>query len=73
MITQYEIDKLRNNLMNLSIAFNNMVSKKSLENRISENQQTKNDQNFMDRTNVFNIRNNALEIFDECNRILAQI
>ena len=73
MITQYEIDKLRNNLMNLSIAFNNMVSKKSLENRISENQQTKNDQNFMDRTNIFNIRNNALEIFDECNRILTQI
>jgi hypothetical protein len=73
MITQYEIEKLRNNLMNLSIAFNNMVSKKSLENRISENQQTKNDQNFMDRTNIFNIRNNALEIFDECNRILTQI
>ena len=73
MITQYEIDKLRNNLMNLSIASNNMVSKKSLENRISENQQTKNDQNFMDRTNIFNIRNNALEIFDECNRILTQI
>ena len=73
MITQYEIDKLRNNLMNLSIAFNNMVSKKSLENRISENQQTKNDQNYMDRTNIFNIRNNALEIFDECNRILTQI
>lgn len=72
MITQYEIDKLRNNLMNLSIAFNNMVSKKSLENRISENQQIKNDQNFMDRTNIFNIRNNALEIFDECNRILTQ-
>ena len=73
MLTPHEIEKLRNSLMNLSIAFNNIVSKKSLENRISENQQTKNDQNFIDRTNIFNIRNNALEIFDKCNNILTQI
>ena len=68
-----DIEILKNNVLNLTIIFNNLSSKSAKENRLLEKNKIENkNQNIKDINDIIELRNNALKIFDKCNDILQK-
>ena len=67
-----ELEVIKNSLTNMYITFNNINNDNAKANRISDNIIDNKNQFVTDRVFINSLRNNALEIFDECNKLLMQ-
>lgn len=67
-----EILVLKQKITNLCIAFNTLSKEQSKDRRLSKNMKIYKEQKNNDRMQINSIRNNALSIFDECNKILRE-
>lgn len=66
------IQTLKDKITNLCIAFNNLSSETNKAKRVSKDTKVYKQQKQYDVIQLNAIRNNALSIFDECNKILIQ-
>lgn len=67
-----EINELKNSITNLFICYNNLISKDAINNRESEDELIYKKQKNSDNVYIVSLRNNALEIFDRCNKLLMK-
>lgn len=67
-----EISELKNSITNLFICYNNLISKDSTNNRESDDELIYKKQKTSDNLYILSLRNNALEIFDRCNKLLIK-
>lgn len=67
-----ELETIKNDLTNMYIAFNNLNNKDAINNRNSDNIMDVKNQFMNDKLFFNSLRNNALHIFDECNRLLMK-
>jgi len=72
----YNIDDdlitIKDNLTNMFIAFNNIRNSENTSNRNSENIEDVKQQLINDKVMFNSLRNNALNIFDTCNKLLMK-
>ena len=72
----YNIDDdlitIKDNLTNMFIAFNNIRNSENTSNRNSENIEDVKQQLINDKVMFNSLRNNALNIFDICNKLLMK-
>ena len=72
----YNIDDdlitIKDNLTNMFIAFNNIRNSENISNRNSENIEEVRQQLINDKVMFNSLRNNALSIFDICNKLLMK-
>lgn len=64
------ITVLKDKITNLCIAFNNLSNETNKQKRASKDTKVYKEQKAYDLIQLNAIRNNALKIFDECNKIL---
>lgn len=69
-VTDEQLNKIKNDITKLIIAITNINSEENSLRRLSEDLSVVRKQKDIDYNNIFLIRNNALEIFDECNKML---
>jgi len=67
-----ELESFKNDLTNMYITFNNLNNKDAEKNRNSNNINEVKNQFAMDKVLINSLRNNALRIFDECNKLLMK-
>jgi len=67
-----EINELKNSITNLFICYNNLISKDAINNRESEDELIYKKQKNSDNVYIVSLRNNALDIFDRCNKLLMK-
>jgi len=67
-----ELESLKTNLTNMYIAFNNLVGQEATTHRNSDNINDVKNQFMSDKIFINSLRNNALQIFDDCNRLLMK-
>lgn len=67
-----ELESFKNDLTNMYITFNNLNNKDAERNRNSNNINEVKNQFAMDKVLINSLRNNALRIFDECNKLLMK-
>ena len=67
-----ELESLKTNLTNMYIAFNNLVGQEAITHRNSDNINEVKNQFMSDKIFINSLRNNALQIFDNCNRLLMK-
>lgn len=65
-----QLESMKNDLTNMYVAFNNLNSDNAKANRSSDNLVMVKGQFNADKIFINSLRNNALEIFDLCNRLL---
>lgn len=65
-----DLEEIKNNLTNMYIAFNNLNSENAVNNRDSDLQEDILKQISADKVFLNALRNNALNIFDKCNRLM---
>jgi len=67
-----EIEELKNIITNIFICYNNLTSKKAIENRNTDDIIQYKEQLNTDNSILLSIRNNALVVFDKCNSLLKE-
>jgi hypothetical protein len=67
-----ELITIKDNLTNMFIAFNNIRNSENINNRNSENIEEVRQQLINDKVMFNSLRNNALSIFDICNKLLMK-
>lgn len=67
-----ELDSIKNDLTNMYIAYNNLINKEVIENRESDNIIDVKNQFMNDKLFINSLRNNALQVFDICNKLLMK-
>ena len=67
-----EIEELKNIITNIFICYNNLTSKKAIENRNTDDIIQYKEQLNTDNSIILSIRNNALVVFDKCNSLLKK-
>lgn len=65
-----DINELKNTITNLFICYNKLISKDSINNRESDDELIYKKQKNLDNLYILSLRNNALDIFDKCNKLL---
>jgi len=65
-----DINDLKNTITNLFICYNNLISKDATNNRDSDDELIYKKQKKSDNLYILSLRNNALDIFDKCNKLL---
>jgi len=68
----HEIEELKNIITNIFICYNNLTSKKAIENRNTDDIIQYKEQLNTDNSILLSIRNNALVVFDKCNSLLKE-
>ena len=67
-----ELESFKTTLTNMFITFNNINNKDAEKNRNSDNANDVRNQFATDKVLINSLRNNALRIFDECNKLLMK-
>jgi hypothetical protein len=67
-----EIEELKDIITNIFICYNNLTSKKAIENRNTDDIIQYKEQLNTDNSILLSIRNNALVVFDKCNSLLKE-
>jgi len=67
-----EINDLKNTITNLFISYNKLISKEAIDNRENDDELVYKKQKNTDNIFILSLRNNALDIFDKCNRLLMK-
>ena len=67
-----ELEAFKNDLTNMFISFNNLNNSDAINKRNSDNIVEVKNQFNMDKVLINSLRNNALHIFDECNKLLMK-
>lgn len=68
MDTNKEIELLKEKITNICLSFNNLIREDNKTRRNSKDPKVYKEQKQYDSIQFNSIRNNALEIFDECNK-----
>lgn len=68
-VTDEQLNNIKNNITKLIVAITNINSEENSLRRNSEDLSVVQRQKEIDFNNIFLMRNNALEIFDECNKM----
>ena len=70
MDIEREIPKIKEKLTNMCLAFNSLTKESNSDKRNSKDSKRFREQRDFDRIQLNAIRNNALALFDDCNKIL---